>query len=163
MLTAIPVADAEAVQRELALEASALARFVELLGREQGALRDQGIEEMNGLVADKSRGLEELSLHTAQRERRLKTAGFATDAAGMRAWLARYASTPAIAGGWSRVTALAEQARQENEINGRLVSIQMQRTGRQLDFLNRMALNEPTYCADGVARADVRMRSLGEA
>ncbi|NBS58604.1 MAG: flagellar protein FlgN [Betaproteobacteria bacterium] len=98
-----------------------------------------------------------------QRNTRLRSAGYTADVAGMQAWLAQRAAYPAIANAWAMVGELAREARDQNEINGLMVAMKLQRTQRQLAFLNRAASNEPMYASDGVTCSAVRQRSLGEA
>ncbi len=163
MQVTVPVLEAEIARRELQLEAAALSCFIDLLDEEQCALKENRIDAVSGLTAEKARQLGALARHAAQREARLKSEGCTTDAAGMRAWLDARAGIPGLASAWTLVAQLAGEAREKNEVNGWLVSIQMQHTGRQLAFLAKMASNEPTYSADGVEHATMRQRSLGEA
>lgn len=160
-----PVARADVVieERELEQERLAIAAFLELLQKEQSALAGSEVEALEALATEKIARLTELTRYAEQRNTRLKAAGHSPDQAGMQAWLASRAGHPAIANAWAQVGELAREARDQNEINGFMVAMQLQRTQRQLAFLNRVASNEPTYAADGVARSAVRQRSLGEA
>lgn len=156
-------ADAAAEEREFELERLALAGFVDLLAKEQHALAGNDADALEPLSAEKLRRLDQLGRHAERRNERLRHAGHSPDAQGMRDWLAARTSSPGIAAAWERVIDLARKAREQNELNGRLLTLHMQRTSRQLEFLNRMSSNEPVYEADGVARSAVHRRSLGEA
>lgn len=156
-------ADVAIEERELELERLAIAGFVELLVKEQDALSLNEADALEAIAAEKLRRLELLARHAEQRNQRLRAAGYSPDLPGMQAWLAERAAYPAVAAAWSRVAAIAREARDQNEVNGWLVAMQMQRTQRQLAFLHRAASNEPMYAADGVERAAFRQRSLGEA
>lgn len=162
-MASVARADVAIEERELELERLAIAGFIEVLRKEQDALSLNGVDALEALAAEKLARLELLTRYAEQRNTRLRAAGHSPDVAGMRAWLAARAAHPGIAKAWARVGELAREARDQNEINGWLVALQMQRTQRQLAFLNRAASNEPTYAADGVARSAVRQRSLGEA
>jgi len=150
-------------ERELQLEAIAIAEFIDTLAREQRALAEHRVELVSDLAGEKSGKLAVLSRFAAQRANQLKAGGYKQDAAGMRAWLAAHAAFPRVAAEWERVTGLARKAKEQNEINGWLISINLQRAQRQLAFLNSAASNEPVYAADGLARSAVLRRSLGEA
>lgn len=156
-------ADTLVEQRELEHEGQAIAEFIRILTQEQIALKSFDIDAVNDLSIEKARQLGVLGRHAEIRNQRLRSAGCSQDAEGMRAWLAERISCPGIIAAWTRVAELAREAQGQNEINGWLVSIQMQRNGRQLEFLNKMASNEPIYSAEGLAHASVRQRSLGEA
>ena len=150
-------------QRELELEAEAIAEFIAVLEQEQSALKEYRIDAVNDLATGKASRLAALTRHAERRNQRLKSAGCSQDSAGMSTWLSSCASLPGVAAAWTRITGLARVAQEKNETNGWLVSIQMQRNARQLAFLHKLASNEPTYSADGVEHASARQRSLGEA
>lgn len=150
-------------ERELRLEGDALADFIDMLAREQRALAEQRIDAVSGLAAEKAARLAALNGFASRRATRMKAAGCAPHAAGLRGWLNAREGAGEAARQWARVTDLARQARAQNDINGRLIAAGLQRTARQLAFLNKAASNQPVYAADGLARAPVLRRSLGEA
>lgn len=156
-------AEAQMEEHALELERLAIAGFIEILGREQRALTAHDLDAVDALAPEKARQLDQLTKFSEQRGGRLRAAGCSPDAQGMRAWLEAHAGCPGVRSAWERLAETAERARDQNEVNGWVVALQMQRTQRQLAFLNRMASNEPTYSADGVARSALRQRSLGEA
>ena len=156
-------ADVVIEERELELERLAIAGFLELLRKEAHALAENGVDTLEALATDKLARLEQLTRFAQQRNTRLRSAGYTADVAGMQAWLAQRAAYPAIANAWAMVGELAREARDQNEINGLMVAMKLQRTQRQLAFLNRAASNEPMYASDGVTCSAVRQRSLGEA
>ena len=156
-------AGAAVAERGLQHEAQAVTDFIETLGHEQRALAEHRVDALNGLAAEKAARLAALSGFAARRSGGLKAAGYKHDAEGMRSWLATLADYPRVAFEWGRVNELVRQARKMNEINGWLIAISLQRTQRQLAFLNTAASNQPVYCADGRACSAVLRRSLGEA
>jgi len=159
----VPAAQAAHEERELELERNAIAGFIGVLVKERQVLSGTGMDALDALANDKLRRLDQLARHAERRDAWLRGAGHTLDARGMHAWLVSRASFPGIASSWARVVELAREAREQNELNGWLVTLQMQRTRRQLEFLNRMASNEPIYEADGVPRSAARQRLLGEA
>lgn len=156
-------ANAAIEEREFELERLAIAGFIDVLAKEQHALANHQVDALGALAAEKLWRLDQLGRHAERRSAWLRSAGHSLDAEGMRGWLASRAAFPEVASAWARVAELARKAREQNELNGWLLTLHMQRTRRQLQFLNRMASNEPVYEADGVARSAVRQRSLGEA
>jgi flagellar biosynthesis/type III secretory pathway chaperone len=162
-MTSVARADVVIEERELELEKLAIAGLLELLNKEQSALAGNEVDALEALATEKLGRLAQLTRYSEQRNARLRAAGHSPDLAGMQAWLAARSDYPAIANAWARVGGLAREARDQNEINGFMVAMQLQRTQRQLAFLNRVASNEPIYASDGVARSAVRQRSLGEA
>ena len=162
-MTSVARADVVIEERELELEKLAIAGLLELLNKEQSALAGNEVDALEALATEKLGRLAQLTRYSEQRNARLRAAGHSPDLAGMQAWLSARSDYPAIANAWARVGGLAREARDQNEINGFMVAMQLQRTQRQLAFLNRVASNEPIYASDGVARSAVRQRSLGEA
>jgi len=152
-----------ATARDFEDEARALSAFIEILESEQTALAENRIDEVNGLAGAKARHLAVLTRHSEKRAARLEAAGISPDAEGARAWLAGLPENSGASAAWERVTELARRARDLNQANGWVVSLQMQRIRRQLAFLAKASSNHPVYSADGVARLAMRSRSLGEA
>src|SRR5262245_37474094 len=106
---------AELIENEL----GELRQFISVLKREQQALTDGQTDSLLGLAEEKVRLAERLSSFDQQRDSRLRAAGFPPGREGMKAWQDTDLS-PKIRKDLSAAISLATEARQLNEINGKL-------------------------------------------
>jgi flagellar biosynthesis/type III secretory pathway chaperone len=163
--------DADAAARlfeaEIELESRELARLLELLEDEQRVLTQHEDELLLGLAAQKAHRIEALARLEQRRHGFLREHGYTPDGEGMLAWLSQHPQHEAAERGWHRIQALAQAAREVNDINGGLIDSQMQRFRSRLAFLGAAASNDPSfgpYTPDGYAgAAAVPQRSFGEA
>ena len=162
--------DAEAASRlfeaEIELESRELARLLELLEDEQRVLTQHEDDLLLGLAAQKAHRIEALARLEQRRHGFLREQGFSADGEGMLAWLTQHPQFEAAERGWHRIQALAQAAREINDINGGLIDAQMQRFHARLAFLGAAASNDPAYgpyTPDGYAAAAAPQHSFGEA
>jgi flagellar biosynthesis/type III secretory pathway chaperone len=163
--------DAEAAARlfeaEIELESRELARLLELLEDEQRVLTQHEDELLQGLAAQKAQRIAAVARLEQRRHSFLLEQGYSPDAEGMLAWLSQHPLCEAAERCWHRIQALAQAAREVNEINGGLIDSQMQRFRNRLAFIGAAASNDPSfgpYTPDGYAgAAAAAQRSFGEA
>ncbi len=139
---AAPVAALEA-------EAAAYGALLGLLRVEQQALVAADAAAVQAALVDKSRQVDLLMQAGHRRVDALRRSGFAPDASGMAAWLADPAREPQLRPLWAEITRLAEEARAQNAINGRLIATQQRHWDRALASLWQAAGMTTTYGADG--------------
>jgi flagella synthesis protein FlgN len=130
-------------------EAKAVARFVELLKEEQEILSGGAIGRLDGLVQSKNQVATELGLLAEQRNAFLTARGLAVDNKGVEAWLAAHPSSKASRDIWSRILALAVQARDLNRMNGELIQVRMQHNAQALEILLGASRQQSLYGPDG--------------
>jgi flagella synthesis protein FlgN len=116
-------------------EAEAVRRFVDVLQREQNALKSGNTENLIDLAEQKSQVSSTLKQISAQRNTLLAAAGFNDDRAGMEAWCARNPAEKRVNEAWSSVISLASEARELNRLNGELINLHMQYNSKALEAL----------------------------
>lgn len=160
---AISAQAASALAALLDEEVREVVAFIELLRQEQSLLTAAGSgDSLMPLIERKSGFVVRLKTLADRREQVLGAAGFGSGRAAMDAWLgARPGKDPAAAA-WQRLLALAAEARQLNEINGKLIGIHWQHNQAALAALMSAANGATTYGPDGQQRSGGG-RSFGSA
>lgn len=158
-------AEAEALlfERELEIEARETQRLSDLLVEEQRVLTGRDHELLLGIAAEKSQHIAALERLAERRTAFLRRNGLHPGREGMLDWLTTHPERETAARAWLRIQELAGSAREANEINGGLLSLELQRLQRRLAFLHAHASNDPTYTPDGYTQTSPPWRSLGEA
>jgi len=153
---------AELVQ-ELELEQRQLSQILHLLEEERGALADGQVERLPAIAAEKLSQLQSLELFTRRRSELLRDLGYTSDAAGMLACAeAAGPQRKRMQALWQKLAARAEEARTANELNGKLIRIQLAAVQGRLAQLNTANGTLSTYGADGLARPALQGRALGQ-
>lgn len=145
----------------LAEEVRLLQLFLDTLGREQTRLSQGVVDDLTALAEEKSALAGQLAALCAEREGVLSPAPEGGRAA-MLAWLdspAGKEQRPL----WSRLLELAAQARNLNEINGKLVALHLQNNQQALATLLAAGGQLVTYGPDGQQQGGGSGRSLGSA
>lgn len=133
----------------LQAEAAAYGTLLGLLRVEQQALVAADAAAVQAALADKARQVDLLMQAGRRRVDALRRSGFAPDASGMAAWLAGPAREPRLLALWAEITRLAQEARAQNALNGRLIATQQRHWDRALASLWQAAGMTTTYGADG--------------
>ncbi|MDO9449138.1 MAG: flagellar protein FlgN [Rugosibacter sp.] len=146
-----------------------LQRFLAMIATERQALVSGDINQLSGIVEEKSALATRLASLEAQRENALHEAGFATGSEGVDGWLAANATTfalpatTAIPMVWQQLITLAAEAKRENEINGKLIGARMQQNQQALGLLLGESADTTTYDAGGQQKSTAGRRPLGSA
>lgn len=130
-------------------EAETAGRFVELLQREGEALNSADIDSLDTLVARKNDLAAELSSLAEQRNTLLAKSGFSNDRSGIEAWLGAHPASKSVRKTWSRLLALAGEARELNRLNGELIQLRMQHNSQALEILLGASRQTNLYGPDG--------------
>jgi len=104
--------------RSINAECEATRNFIEILQREQSALKQAEVSILLPLAQEKAQQAQQLAQLSEARKRWLFTQGHATDRLGVEDELRNF---PGASEAWQELVQLAETARQLNEINGNLV------------------------------------------
>ena len=151
------------IRRRLAEELGDLRRFFSLLEAERDILTRGEADKLPPLVEQKSTLATRLSALLAEREQALANAGFPAGREGTEAWLSKLPPADPAREQWAQLLALAEEARRQQETNGKLIAIQLQNTQQALAALMSASGRPLTYGPDGQQRVGGGGRRLGSA
>ena len=133
----------------LVAEAEAIQQFAELLKLEQTSLSSGNTDELPAFAEHKVKLAVHLNSLSAQRNASLAAQGFDADRAGVEAWCAKHPYENDVADAWSRILALAGEARELNRLNGELIQIRMQYNAKALEALQGGKNSFALYGPDG--------------
>jgi flagella synthesis protein FlgN len=137
--------------RTVEAEASTVSRFVDLLKNEQKMLTNGDVDGLAPIIQQKNTVANELTLLAKQRNTSLATQGLGPDRNGIEAWCATHPASTKVGAAWSRVLALATEARELNRVNGELIKIRMQHNTQALESLLGASQSLSLYGPDGQA------------
>lgn len=143
-------------------ELARLEEFVALLKEEQALLAAGDGDRLLALVESKTALANRLAALGEMREAALDRQGLGTGRAGMEAWLAKQGS-PARQTAWQKFLALAAEARELNELNGKLIGLHMRHNQQALAALMSATDRAMVYGPDGQQSAGLSGRILGKA
>lgn len=121
--------------RRMGDEIALLRDFVVVLQREQAGLTADNADEIATAAQTKAELVRQLSQISSERNLALARAGFATDRAGLDAFIARQAESATLAQQRDRLLAVAGEADEINRINGKLIRMRMVDNQKSLAFL----------------------------
>ncbi|MDC8445854.1 MAG: flagellar protein FlgN [Nitrosomonas sp.] len=123
--------------------------FLEILHEEREILTQGQINDLDKVVADKAKIIDELEAINEQRSQYLLSHGYHKNKAGMRQWLDEQPFGIKLHELWDQLIILAKQAKQENQTNGRAISLQLQYNQRSYLALQSAAGNISLYGPKG--------------
>lgn len=135
-----------------------LVHFVELLKHEQELLIEGRVEELLALAEDKTAAVRQMQSAENTRALALSTDGIDPSAESVAVFV--HGKGKALEEAWARYLALARQASELNQINGKLIRQHMQNNQLALSVL-LSATEIPLYNADGLSSAKPPGRLLG--
>lgn len=124
--------------------------FVEVLKKEEDALINGRIDDLDGLASDKARLAEKLEYHAKKRMQYLSFLGYSPDKSGMQLWLSKQTNAE-LHTIWNELTEFARTAQQINRTNGQIISTQLQYNQRTYMALQSAAGNISLYGPKGQA------------
>jgi flagella synthesis protein FlgN len=140
-------------------ECEATRNFIEILRREQLALRQADVSMLLPLAHEKAQQAQQLAELSGARKRWLSTQGLAPDRSGVEDELQNFAGASEA---WQEFTQLAETARQLNEINGNLVGQRLRYNQQAIAALQEATHVTGVYGCDGHTQPFAGGRQLGE-
>ncbi|QOJ23134.1 MAG: flagellar protein FlgN [Gammaproteobacteria bacterium] len=139
--------------KELETERNIFQAFIEILKKEESALIEGKIEEIDHLASDKSRLIEELIQFDEDRNEYLKKQGLILEKDSINNWLSelakQYSNLSKIRILWNELLDLAKIAQQLNHSNGLMISTQLQHNQRAFAALHCAAGNVSLYGPKG--------------
>jgi flagella synthesis protein FlgN len=161
--SATPSPSDHLIEQQLTEEIAELHRFLALLFIEQEILAKGEADKLPPVVEQKSVLAGRLSKLLADREHALIQAGFVIGREGMEAWLATCPASDGSQNKWLGLLELAAKARAQQEINGKLIAIQLQHNQQAIAALMSASGRPLTYGPDGQQRVGGGGRTLGSA
>lgn len=144
--------------RAVTAEMEVIQGFVDLLGIEQAALSSGDTDQLPALIEQKNQSASQLAILAKERNALLVAQGYATDRTGIEAWCAKHPRQTAVAEAWNKTIALASEARELNNLNGKLITLRMQYNAKALEALRGGSNSLDLYGPDGQATSLGRMR-----
>lgn len=135
--------------------------FIDLLEREQRALRQADVSSLLTLAKEKAQQAQQLVQIADVRNRWLVALGCTRDRSGMEQGLQSCAGAGA-ADAWRELLQLAETASQLNKINGILIGQRLRYNQQALSVLQAATRSAGLYGADGQPTLFSGGRQLGE-
>lgn len=134
--------------REIAL----ISRFIALLNNEQEILKRAEATDLPEISAAKISLAEQLNTLEIERRSALGITSHENPREAMAKWLAQHPAEQTAAVNWKTLLNLAGEAKQQHELNARLVGIHLQQTTEALAILNRQSSEQlPLYGSNGQA------------
>ena len=136
---------ASLIEREIAL----ITEFIDVLGKEQEALKLANVSELPALTSAKKELVDSLN---ALETERLATLGMANGEPGsklMANWLSNHPLDIDAATMWKKLLGLARQAKALHDMNAALVDMHLRHTGELLSALTQQTTRPPLYGASG--------------
>lgn len=124
--------------------------FLEVLTKEEGALIQGRIDDLDILASDKARLAEKLDCQAKRRMQYLSFLGYSPDKSGMQLWLSKQKNAE-LHTVWNELTELARTAEQINKTNGKIISTLLQYNQRTYMALQSAAGNISLYGPKGQA------------
>ncbi|MBX3640187.1 MAG: flagellar protein FlgN [Nitrosomonas sp.] len=125
--------------------------FLEILHKEEEALIQERVNDLDRIVSEKHKIITELEAINVQRSQYLLSQGYPASKVGMQQWLTKYADDIELHELWNQLIILAKQANQINQINGRAILLQLQYNQRSYLALQSAAGNIFFYGPKGQA------------
>lgn len=135
--------------------------LLDVLQREQDALRRADADALPVISEAKQREVQALLRFSSARVRALAATGRTPSRAAAQALLIEGGADPAtVEAAWSEIESLATEARRANAVNGALIASQQTYFGRALSALSSATGTTSTYGADGRPQLGLASRSL---
>ena len=131
----------------MAEERAAVRSFVDLLQQEQNLLTENSIDPLMMLAEQKSTHAAQLGELAGVRHRLMRTCLPELTAPAILAWFKVNSAEGLVL--WQEISALAEQARQLNHINGELIQMKLRHNQQLLTALSRAVNQANLYGPDG--------------
>lgn len=144
------------LQRLLTEEIALYTRLTELLRNEQQALTQGVADEIVQITAAKGECVNGIQSCENQRQQLLQQTG-------LDGLLQRQTTDTPLGQSWQQLTTLASQARELNQLNGRIINMRLQRTQEALAVLRNNDSTTPVYGPDGQAQGSGKGRPLTSA
>lgn len=152
-----------ALVEELDLETRQVRQILALLGDERRELNEGQSVRLEAIAAEKMTALRALDLYAQRRNELLRAQGFAPGAEGLLACAAGAGPHgELLRERWNDLLEMARRARDSNAINGSLIRMRLSDLQGRLAALENASGGPGLYGADGLRRAALPYRPLGQ-
>jgi flagella synthesis protein FlgN len=141
-------------------ERDAAHNLLQLLEQEQAHLVDADVDGLSRLTEEKAKTAAQMSELAKHRHGLLEAAGFALSESGMQAWLNSPAATAADRQSWTELLELAQSAKEQNRLNGLLITQHMARNQSALNILQGNSQSGAIYGPNGQSATKINSRRL---
>ncbi|MCB1936745.1 MAG: flagellar protein FlgN [Nitrosomonas sp.] len=132
-------------------EKNATQSFLEILKKEEEALTQGQVNELDKLVSEKTKLFNQIEAISGRRLQYLLVQGYPSNREGMQRWLIDHSDCVETQKLWHQLIDLAKQVQQINAINGKVIAIQLQYNQRSYLALQSAAGNISLYGPKGQA------------
>lgn len=144
--------------------ADKVAALKRLLLEEQQAVAEKREAELQPLLAEKTRLLQDVGALEEQRRQALGDAGWGDDKAGMQEWLQSQPDGRNLLAGWTSLLADLRECQLINEANGSIVRQSLEQNEQLLHILRGTSPEEDSgYGPQGQPPSGASSRDLGKA
>ena len=137
----------------LQLEQDAIKRFIEILEKEQNALVQGNIENLDYLTSQKTQITKKLAVLGDKRDQYLATQGLSLDTECINNVVPSEDNNTLISTIWTELLQLAKTAKQLNQTNGTIISTRLQQSQQALAALKSAAGTVSLYGPKGQTMA----------
>lgn len=149
--------------KNLEAEVRVFQDFIQVLQTEQDALVQGNVDPLLELARIKSEKVVLLSKLAESRTRFLGVQGYSQEHGGMAKWLQQLdGRNPQIVELWQQLLALAENAKQLNQINGSMIDTRLRNNQQALTILQAAAKQSALYGPDGQTQSLGLGRPIGK-
>lgn len=153
----------ETLQQHIGQDISACRNLLRLLEQEREALKARDVDQLEGVIQDKSANLLHLEQSARQRSAWVAKQQKPNEKAEA-VWQALIRATkPDAQREWEEFRDLLRQCQEQNEINGKLLARNQQVFSRLLAIVRGRDESDPLYNAKGGRGAGYNFHKLGEA
>ena len=144
-------------------EIACLKQLLAILDREFESLTTSDINAIEAATTDKNVALESQAQSTLSRQNFVTASSFANSDEGLQQLIASCDNHSELKATYAQLTSLAQQCRNTNRTNGRLILKKQGQTRNALNIIRQADSNPSTYSDQGGAIANPSTRSLGKA
>lgn len=133
----------------LGQEAALLVSFIDLLKKEQEALKTVEISALPTIGEQKTQLVERLNALELARSKAFGIRPGDSPKLAVERWLDQNRNNAALQAGWKKLLELAREAKQLHDLNARLVQMHLQQTNELLGALTQQQPGNSLYGANG--------------
>lgn len=138
-----------AIEQCLQEEVNVMSSLAELLKKEQSALIDSDIAQLNDHTQSKGQLVGKMSALEKKRGHLLSQLGFKADIEGMQAYLKDAGDTQNAGQHWNTLLQLSLQAKEDNRTNGLLINRRLSQNQASLNVLQQDNATSTLYGPNG--------------
>lgn len=136
--------------------------LLELLSQEQEALKKRDVEKVSGILDEKVPLLERLEASAQLRQVWANSTNHPNNEEGWASLITELGASD-IKSEWQKLKSLYAEVREQNEVNGKLLSRHQATVSRLLDVMRGKTASPNLYTASGYSSSQAQSNKFGEA